>query len=114
LDLTTSDLENTHDEITQIYKWKFEHAITGAKSTAAAGASLIVALIVAVFQAKAQISVTLLVVGFMGAGSVTAFGIVQYYRVRELYQQYVAAHSLMSEVAVMKPFLQQYRSRVKK
>jgi hypothetical protein len=111
LDLATSDLEDAHEELTQIFKWKFEHSITGAKATAAAGASLIVALVVAQFQAKVQVSGVLLTSGFVGAVLVMLFGILQYYRVRMMYQQYVAAHFLLSEITKMKPFLQRYTSR---
>jgi len=113
LDLASADLENAHEELSQIYKWKFEHQITAAKASVAAGASLAVAITVALFQAKVTVTHALVAAGYAGAGVVIVLGIIQYYRVRVLYQQFISAHFLLSEVTKLKPFLQRYGSEVK-
>ena len=110
LDLVVSEVDDPHQKLSQLYLWKYDHAMTAAKSITAAGITFLIGLVLAVLQAKSNIADSEVIAGFIGAGVIVIIGIIQYVRLRVIYKQFVAAHYLLSEVARMRPFLQLYRS----
>jgi hypothetical protein len=112
LDLTALEVDNPHDKLTQLYLWKYDYGMTGAKAITAAGASLFVGLIVVVLQAKPHTGIKPEVIGMISAGVIMSFGILRYLSLQAISRQFMSAHYLLSEVSKLKPFLQRYRSGV--
>ena len=110
LDLTALEVDNPHDKLTQLYLWKYDYGMTGAKATTAAGASLLVGLIVVILQAKPHTDIKPEIVGVISAGVIMLFGVLRYLSLQAISRQFMAAHYLLSEVSKLKPFLQRYRS----
>ena len=109
LDLTALEVDNPHDKLTQLYLWKYDYGMTGAKAITAAGASLFVGLIVVILQAKPHTDLKPEVVGTVSAGVIMLFGILRYLSLQAISRQFMSAHYLLSEVSKLKPFLQRYR-----
>lgn len=108
LDLTALEVDNPHDKLTQLYLWKYDYGMTGAKAVTAAGASLFVGLIVVILQAKPHTDLTPEIVGTVSAGVIMLFGVLRYLSLQTISRQFMSAHYLLSEVSKLKPFLQRY------
>lgn len=108
LDLTAFEVDNPHEKLTQLYLWKYDHAMTAVKAITAAGASLLVGLVVAILQAKPHADTTPEIVGISSAAVTILIGVVRYLGLRKISQQFMSAHYLLAEVSKLKPFLQRY------
>jgi hypothetical protein len=112
LDLAALDVDSPDEKLTQLYLWKYDYTMTGAKALTAFGASLLVGLALAVVQEKSPQLGLYIIAGFVGAALTIAVGAFRYVRVRSLSSQYMAAHHLLSELSQIKPFLVLYRKEV--
>jgi hypothetical protein len=110
LDLTALEVDDPHEKLTQLYLWKYDYGMTGAKAITAAGASLFIGLIVAILQAKPHTDIKPEVVGMVSAGVIMLIGILRYLSLQAISRQFMSAHYLLSDVSRLKPFLQRYRS----
>ena len=109
LDLTSREIDDPHEKLTQLYQWTYDYNMTGAKALTAFGASLLVSITIAVIQEKSHELGFYTIAGFAGAALTIAMGIVQYFRVRNLSKQFLAAHYLLSEVSQIRSFLLLYK-----
>lgn len=110
LDLTALEVDNPHEKLTQLYLWKYDYAMTGAKAITAAGASLLVGLIIAILQAQPHADLRPEILGISSAVVIILIGALRYISLRRISQQFMSAHYLLAEVSKLKPFLQRYRS----
>lgn len=111
LELTALEVNDPHAKLTQLYLWKYDYSMTGAKALTAFGASLLVGLLIAVIGEKSHAIGAYIIAGFIGAGLTITVGAFRYLQIRGLSRQFMDAHYLLSELSRVQPFLLLYRNR---
>ena len=108
IDLAVGEHDRASSHLTQIFLWRYEQAMTMARSLATTGSAVLVALALALAQDEAEASSVAVRLGLAGAVLVILAGGVTAWRARAITKQYVAAQFLLSELQTIRPFLRLY------
>jgi hypothetical protein len=109
LELTAREVNDPPEKLTQLYQWIYDYSMTGAKAITAFGASLLIAITIALIQEKNHQFNNYIIAGYAGSGLTILVGVSRYFTLRSLSKQYLAAHYLLSEVTRIQRFLLLYR-----
>jgi hypothetical protein len=108
-ELLVADDEGQAEHLTQIVNWHFERAMTSVRLSFGAAASLLAALLAALFGAKTHLHTwegILVAAGILATASYGLWGLRQ---TREIHDDYVAALRLLREMAPLTPLLRLFR-----
>ncbi len=108
LQLASVSGEKGDDHLKQLYVWRHDRASTTAKAFAGLGASLTVALVAALLQARLTAPWWQSALGFVGAGLLLGVGSYRYWLLNRSSTDYVAALSLLRRAEQIRPFLTRY------
>jgi hypothetical protein len=104
-ELLVADDERLPERLTQIMDWHFERAMTSIRLSFGAAASLLAALLAALFENHTHLKVWEGVVIGVGIAAATGFGVFRLTQTKDVHADYVAALQLLREMAPLTPLL---------
>jgi ABC-type glycerol-3-phosphate transport system permease component len=107
--LLAADDDAPAEHLKQLMHWHFERAMTSARLSFGAAASLLAALLAALFGSKTHLSIAEGVLVGIGIIVATAFGAYRLNRTKAIHEDYVAALRLLREMAPLTPLLRLYQ-----
>lgn len=109
-ELAIVEIDNPNEQLTHIYQWYFERAIVSIKLTFGLGGSLVLSLLLAMFNENFKISTVQFGILMIGSGIIIIYGMYRFRSLRNLHKEYIYSLSLLKKLIPLVPFLKQYRS----
>lgn len=108
-ELLVAEDDGHAEHLTQIINWHFERAMTSVRLSFGAAASLLAALLAALFGSKTHLHTWEGILVGVGIVATALFGFWRLQQTRGVHEDYVAALHLLREMAPLTPLLRLFR-----
>lgn len=113
VDLSVIDSKDPHEIVYEIYCWKHDNAVNMAKIAAGIGAGMLLASVAPLFTSRSDVEIQW---GWMAATCTSAvamflIGVFLFSLARRIHNEYIHAHSLLSDLISMRSFFRQVKRR---
>ncbi len=113
IELAAIEGDGAQEHLATVYEWRHGQRVAQGKALAAAGLSVVLAIILPIVQPDSSRPVEGLAIAIAlgSAGVLLVAGAIVFYSAASLHREYIMAQALLEELKTVRGFLKLYRTR---